>query len=142
MKRSPFPPRDPPQPLANFSSAVVLQQAPFNPIPISWMIEKYAAGLSSRPTPEQLRDWMNTEAPVPLKYHAAIADTIAKMDGGDYMKFRQNCGASIRGIVHLVHETKSFSDRFVHYLDNFSDVGDVRPRWDDDYAGIDCLMRR
>ena len=106
------------------------------------MIGKYAAGLQPRPTPAQLRDWMNDEAPIPAEYHTSIADTIAKMDGGDYMVFRQNCGGSIRGIVHLVHETGAFSDRFVHYLDQYSDIGDQRPRWDGGYAGIDCLMQR
>lgn len=140
MRRDPFPPRDPPQPLSNFTSEVVVKRTPFNPQRIEWMIGKYAAGLRTRPTPAQLRDWMNNEAPVPAEYHMAIADTFAKMVGIDYMVFRQNCGASIRGIVHLVHETGAFSDRFVHYLDQYSDIGDQRPRWDCGYAGIDCLI--
>ncbi|MCY4096393.1 MAG: hypothetical protein OXG05_14880 [Gammaproteobacteria bacterium] len=51
MKRSLFPPREPPQPLVNFRFAVALEQAPFNPSLIAWMIGKYAAGLAPRPTP-------------------------------------------------------------------------------------------
>ncbi|MYD42607.1 MAG: hypothetical protein F4W90_01790 [Gammaproteobacteria bacterium] len=79
---------------------------------------------------------------MPEQYHAAIYDTIAKMDGEDYMVFRQNCGASIRGIVHLVHQTGAFSDRFVHYLDKFSDIGDQRERWDRGYANIHHFIKR
>ena len=105
------------------------------------MIGKHAAGLRPRPTAAQLRDWMNDEAPVPAEYHMAISDTFAKMVGIDYMVFRQNSGSSIRGFVHLVHETRSFTDRLVHYLDQYSDIGDQRPRWGGDYAGIDCLMQ-
>ena len=136
-----FPPRDPPLPLAQFTTAVATEKVPFRPAPIRRMIGKYAAGLKARPSAEQLRDWMNNESPIPAEYHPAIRDTIAKMDGWDYMTFRQNSGSSIRGLVHLIHETQSFSDRIVHYVDTFSDVGDLRPRWDRGYAGFAFPLR-
>lgn len=80
---------------------------------------------------------MNTESTIPAEYHAAIYDTIVKMRGRHMLRFSQNNGASIRGFAHLVHETGAFSDRVVHYIDNFSDIGDTRPRWDGGYAGIE-----
>ncbi len=130
-----FPPRDPPLPLDCFTSETARDIAPFNPAPISFMIDKYAAGLANRPTAEQLRDWMNNETPVAHKYHETVQDIAAKMTGRDLMVFRQNCGASIRGFAHLIHETGAYSDIVVHYIDSWSDIGDPRPRWDRGYAG-------
>lgn len=84
---------------------------------------------------------MNNETPVLVEYDAAITFTIAKMVGNDYTVFRLNCASSIRGILHLAHETGAISDRFIHYLDWYSDVSDERPRWNGGYVGLDCLMR-
>ena len=137
-----FPPRDPPLPLDQFTSRQARHRSEFNPSVIQRMVDKYAAGLQPRPTAEQLRNWMNQESEISEDYHPAIRDTIAKMDGWDYMMFRQHCGASIRGMVHLLHATAAFSDRMVHYVDKFSDIGDQRPRWDCGYAGIESQHRR
>lgn len=52
------------------------------------------------------------------------------------MDFVRNNGASVRGFAHLLHETHAFTNRVVHYVDNFSDIGDPRPRRDGGYAGI------
>ena len=130
-----FPPRNPPLPLSCFTSEAARSTAPFNHRPIDFMIGKYAAGLLNRPTAEQLRNWMNNETPVPGKYHAVLRDVMAKMTGRDLMIFRQNCGSSIRGFAHLIHETRAYSDIVVHYIDSWSDIGDNRPRWDRGYAG-------
>ena len=112
-------------------------KAPFNPWRIDPLFNKHAAGLlpSHRPTAEQCRDWMNKEAPIPEKYHPALQDIMAKMTGRDLMVFRQNCGASMRGFAHLVHESQAFSDIVVHYIDSWSDIGDTRERWDEGYGG-------
>ena len=83
-----------------------------------------------RPSAQQLRDWMNEECEIPAEYHPAIRDANAKMDGWDYMMFRQNSGSSIRGLAHLLHASGAFSD-----------MGDPRPRWDRGYAGLESLHR-
>ena len=136
MTRSLFPPRDPPLPLEYFTNSVATAKSPLNPGVVNSIFRKHAAGLRTRPTAEQLCHWMNTESTIPVEYHEAIRDTIAKMRGHHMMRFSQNNGASIRGFAHLIHETGAFTDRVVHYVDNFSDIGDPRPRWDGGYAGI------
>ena len=136
MTRSLFPPRDPPLPLGYFTNPVATAKSSLNPGVVNSIFRKHAAGLRTRPTAEQLCHWMNTESAIPVEYHEAIRDTIAKMRGHHMMRFSQNNGASIRGFAHLIHETGAFTDRVVHYVDNFSDIGDPRPRWDGGYAGI------
>ena len=130
-----LPPRNPPLPLRCFEMERARDIAPFNPGPVDFLFRTHAAGLVHRPTAAQLRDWMNAEAPIPVNYHEAIRDTIAKMSGLDLMTFRQNNGSSIRGFAHLLHETHAFIDRAVHYVDQYSDIGDRRNRWDAGYAG-------
>ena len=135
MRNDFFPPRDPPLPLDFFTQAQATSKTPFNPGPIDFMVGKYTAGLTHRPTAKQLRDWMNNEAPVPAPYNAVIQDVVGKMTGRDLMVFRQNCGASMRGFAHLIHETRAYSDIIVHYIDSWSDIGDQRPRRDRGYGG-------
>ena len=142
MKREIFPPHRPPRPLAEFTSPHARKRAPFDPAAVRALIDKHAAGIRPRPTPEQLRDWMNAESPVPEIYSAAIADMIAKMTGIEYMRFRRSCGASVRGLAHLAHETGVLSDRFAHYLDRWSDGGDRRERFDRGYGNLDLLVGR
>ena len=137
MKSTFFPPRDAPLPLSLFSSSNAKTMTKFNPIPIDSLFKKYAAGLRTKPSAEQLRTWMNNEVSIPPEYHTAIRDVMANMTGEDCMRFRQNSGSSIRGMVHLIHETGSFTDRVVHYVDQYSDIGDQRERWDKGYAGIE-----
>ena len=105
-----------------------------DPGPIQLLINKHAAGVQPRPSASQLTSWMNNESAVPEQYHVAIRDTVAKMSGHDCMIFVQNAGSSIRGFAHLLHATGAFTDRVVHYVDQFSDIGDNRPRWDNGYA--------
>ena len=136
MTQAFFPPRDPPLALKYFTNRIATTKSPFNPGVVNSIIRKHAAGLRTKPTAEQLRHWMNTESAIPAEYHEAIRDTIAKMRGHHMMRFSQNNGASIRGFAHLIHQTAAFTDRVVHYVDNFSDIGDPRPRWDGGYAGI------
>ena len=131
-----FPPRDPPLPLKYFTKPLATTKSPLNPGVVNSIVRKHAAGLRPRPTAEQLCHWMNTESAVPVEYHHAIYDTMAKMRGHQMLRFSQNNGASIRGFAHLIHQTGAYTDRVVHYIDNFSDIGDTRPRWDGGYAGI------
>lgn len=130
-----FPPREPPLPLSRFTKPLSTTRAPFNPGIVNSLIRKHAAGLRIKPTAEQLRHWMNSESDIPAEYHEAICDTMAKMYGYQLLRFSQNNGASIRGFAHLIHQTGAYTDRIVHYIDNFSDIGDPRPRWDGGYAG-------
>lgn len=129
-----FPPKDPPLPLKYFTNKAATWIEDFNPGPVNRIFRKHAAGLMAKPTAEQLRDWMNEESEVPEKYHPAIMDTIAKMRGEEMMTFRENNGSSIRGFAHLVHATQAYTDRVVHYIDQWSDIGDPRPRWDGGYT--------
>lgn len=136
MNNGYFPPGDPPLTLDKSTNPAATWIEKFNPGAINSIINKHVAELHGRPTAKQLRDWMNNTTPIPPEHHAAIYDTILKMDGMDMMRFRQNNGSSIRGFAHLVHETEAYSDRVVHYIDAFSDIGDPRERWDSGYAGI------
>ena len=106
---------------------------PFNPGPVDRLPRTHAAGLAHRPTAAQLEDCMNAEAPIPGNHHEAIRDTITNMSGLDPMTFRQNNGSSIRGLAHLLHDTRAFIDRAAHCVDHSSDIGDRRNRW---YAGF------
>ena len=138
-----FPPNDvPPLPMDYFTSPLATQARDFEPRRIEQMVNKYAAGVGNRPTAEQLRNWMNEESDIPEEHWPAIVDTIKEMDGSDYLEFWLSCGASLRGMAHLCHQTKAFSDRFVHFLDQFSDIGDRRERWDGGYAGIGFFLRQ
>lgn len=136
MTRRIFPPREAPLALKYFTKPLSTTRSRFNPDVVNGIVRKHAAGLRTKPSAEQLRNWMNTESTIPVQYHEAIRDTIAKMRGHHMLRFTQNNGASIRGFAHLIHETKAYTDRVVHYVDNFSDIGDPRPRWDGGYAGI------
>lgn len=131
-----IPPPHPPLPITYFTDIRSTRIARFHPDIINSMIRKHAAGIPDKPTAEQVRDWMNNEEPVPARYHEALYDTIAKMRGHHMIRFRQNCGSSVRGFVHLIHAVGATNDRVSHYLDNWSDIGDARPRWDGGYAGI------
>ena len=137
MKHTFFPPREAPLPLTLFVSLNAVKRSEFNPGPIDSLFRKYAAGLRTKPGAEQLRWWMNEEINIPPEYHPAIRDVIANMSGEDCMVFRQNSGSSIRGMAYLIHSTGSFTDRVVHYVDQYSDIGDERERWDQGYAGIE-----
>lgn len=94
-------------------------------------------GVGYVPTPEQMRDWMNEESPVPAEHHPAIRQTLGQLSGLEMVAFVANCGSSVRGMVHLVHECKAYNDRLSHFLDQHSDIGDPRPRWDKGYGNID-----
>ena len=117
-----------PQPIENFTNTRALKKSEFNPDRFQFWIDKHAAGIKHefRPTPKQLRDWMNNEIPVPHQYHMAIYDFIGKLDGSTLMMFTHNNGASIRGLVHLMHEVRSTADSAVHWVDRYSDIGDQR----------------
>ena len=136
MSKERFPPRSPPLSLDHFDHDAAREIVPFNPGPVDMLIRKYAAGLQPRPDAAQLRDWMNNEAPIPAIYHPAIRDTVAKMTGRDCMVFSQNNGSSLRGFAYLLHATHAFSHRAVHYVDQWSDVGDRRQRWGDKYGSV------
>ena len=132
-----IPPPDPPLSIKYFTDIRCRRKTKFDPGPINFMIRKHAAGIPDKPTAEQLRDWMNDESPIPDKYQYALHDTIAKMRGHHMIEFRQNCGSSIRGFVHLIHQVGATNDKVSHYVDHWSDIGDPRPRWDRGYACIE-----
>ena len=129
-------PNDPPRPMDEFTLDVSNKKNDFKPGLINLFIKKHAAGLRYKPTAEQLRDWMNEETEIPSQYHEAIRDTIYKMNGVSIIQFRMSCGSSVRGMAHLVHQTKAYSDIFVHYVDSYSDNGDQREWFGRGYAGI------
>ena len=140
MNTKRFPPRRPPVSLDHFNHEAARKIMPFNPNVVNMLMNKYAAGLRPRPDAEQLRDWMNREAPIPEKYHPALRDTIAKMTGRDCMLFSQNNGSSLRGFAYLLYATNAFSHRAVHYVDQWSDIGDRSPRWGGRYGAVTVGM--
>ena len=121
----------PPLDIKYFERPFARRISEFHPEVIEQIFGMKAAGINPlrRPTPQQLRDWMNAESEVPKKYHEAIFDTVCDLNGPLMRRIRANCGTSIRGLVHLSHETGAF--RFQRmYLDQVADIGKEHNDWD------------
>lgn len=129
-------PIDSPRPVDEFTLEVSNKKNDFKPGLINLFIKTHAAGLRHKLTAEQFHDWMNEESEIPSQNHEAIRDAIYKMNGISIIQFRKGCGSSVRGLAHLAHQTKAYSDIFVHYVDSYFDNEDQPERFGRGYVGI------